>query len=574
MNMKTEKGQAYVVSTYGTCEVTTPDGILICTAVSGTQGMFVAPTTEVILSDANAILTPCAGFKGALVSASGGGSIAADNVWKGANTFENGIQVLPLGAVTVAGADAYGLSVTATGGLQLWGTHFLMGDLWSDTALKVVQNEVSLYSTSEASIGFDYADTVHFRTMPNSGAAANDGQGAVFDFRAWKWADDSHSEKLATAPVQILKTAAGEGTLTDESLLNRAEGDARWALAEDVPIAFIDASYTAPSAGGGYSLAVGSRSTANFLYGTAVGICACTTSTNGTAVGYSCTASTYGTAVGNSAAASSYGAAYGASAKASGSYTVAIGYNSSATLSYNLAIGYAAKASGSGAFCIGKSAAASAEASFALGVESTASAWCSFALGKSSQATASFDAAMGHYAEASGGSSTAVGACAVTNGSSSTAVGVRAAAEGDSAVAIGRGVTVKDDGTVGIGAFGDEEHTKQTILYMIAAGSALAETYYPAETYGDNNGCMGFVSKGSDGTIYASGLRRLADLFTDYAYDSTTGEGFVATLALDEEEGGTTPQVFLPSGAAEPIDTSMPCLPDRQAEPAENTETD
>lgn len=143
------------------------------------------------------------------------------------NTFAYGLKALPLGVKNALGQDAYGLSVTPTGGLQLWGVQFMQGDNWGDTALKMVHNEISLYSTTEAAIGFDYANIVHFRTFPNDGSAANGGQGAIYDFRAWQWDNDTHDTANANCPVQILKTNAG--SLTGESVLNKNELDANYA---------------------------------------------------------------------------------------------------------------------------------------------------------------------------------------------------------------------------------------------------------------------------------------------------------------------------------------------------------
>lgn len=131
------------------------------------------------------------------------------------------LSVLPLGTKTAMGADAYGLSVSATGGLQLFGTHFLRGDIWTDASLKVITNNVSLYSTDEAAIGFDYANKVIFRTMPN------DGTEAMFELQAWQWDNDSHSSKSPSAGVTLLKPSQ-VSSLVPNSVLNMQEGDARW----------------------------------------------------------------------------------------------------------------------------------------------------------------------------------------------------------------------------------------------------------------------------------------------------------------------------------------------------------
>ncbi len=141
------------------------------------------------------------------------------------------LSVLPLGTTTALGAPAYGLHVSAIGGLQLFGTHFLNGDIWTDDSVKMVKSNVSLYSTDKASIGFDYANEVVFRTMPN------DGTEATYKLEAWKWDDDSHSSKSASAGVRFLKPSQ-KSALEATSVLNMQEGDARWwrAGSSSIPI--------------------------------------------------------------------------------------------------------------------------------------------------------------------------------------------------------------------------------------------------------------------------------------------------------------------------------------------------
>lgn len=157
------------------------------------------------------------------------------NTFNGANTFNYradfnyGLQVLSIGA------NKYGLSVTppsedgTSGGLQLWGVQFAQKDEWSDNALKIFHNELALFGNHQnpCSLTFDNANVVNFRVMPDDGSAANNGQGAIFDFQGWQWDDDTQTSKNANCPVQILKNNAGE--LVDRSLLNKAESDARYA---------------------------------------------------------------------------------------------------------------------------------------------------------------------------------------------------------------------------------------------------------------------------------------------------------------------------------------------------------
>ena len=157
------------------------------------------------------------------------------NTFSANNTFNVGFQALPLGATTVTGQPAYGISVTPpsadkkSGGLQLLGIQFTQGDEWSNNALKIVHNELALFGNHQApcSLTFDNANAVNFKVMPDDGSTANNGQGAIFDFQGWQWDNDSHTSKNANCPVQILKNNAGE--LVDRSLLNKSELDARYA---------------------------------------------------------------------------------------------------------------------------------------------------------------------------------------------------------------------------------------------------------------------------------------------------------------------------------------------------------
>ena len=177
------------------------------------------------------------------------GEKASDNTWTGANTFSssvtlnggvtsgasssvtfgNNFSVLPLGTTTALGAPACGLHVSSTGGVQIWGTHFLQGDEWTNNALKIQHRNLALFGdhTAPTTLTFDNANTIEFKVMPNDGSVANDGQGAIFDFSAWQWDNDSHTTKNANCPVQILKN--NSGSLTSRSLLNKSELDSNYA---------------------------------------------------------------------------------------------------------------------------------------------------------------------------------------------------------------------------------------------------------------------------------------------------------------------------------------------------------
>ena len=154
-----------------------------------------------------------------------------NNIFTENNTFTAGISVLPLGTTTIAGQEAYGLSIMPpgedgkSGGLQLWGIHFSLSDEWSNTALKINHNQLGLLGTSAAptTLSFDNANVIEFKTMPDDGSAT----GTTYDFQSWQWTDDSHTNKENTAPVQILKNNAI--SLNEKSVLNMAESDNRYA---------------------------------------------------------------------------------------------------------------------------------------------------------------------------------------------------------------------------------------------------------------------------------------------------------------------------------------------------------
>ena len=145
----------------------------------------------------------------------------------------NNFNVLPLGVKTAAGADAYGLSVSSTGGIQIWGTHFTQSDEWTPTALKIQHRNLALFGDHNApsTLTFDNANVVEFKVMPNDGSTSNNGQGAIYDFQAWQWDNNEHTSKNGNCPVQILKN--NSGNLTDRSLLNKAELDENYIAASE-----------------------------------------------------------------------------------------------------------------------------------------------------------------------------------------------------------------------------------------------------------------------------------------------------------------------------------------------------
>lgn len=244
------------------------------------------------------------------------------------NTFTGANNFLPLGRNTALGAPAYGVSVSANGGLQLWGVHFLQSDVWSENSLKIVHNELCLASNNEAAIGFDYANKVLLRTFPN------DGTQATYEMQAWQWADDSHTT-MKPAGVD-LKKASAVHELSDDSVLNRAEGDARWGGQSsgggDVPWAAADWKDTSakPTATGSSSIAIGNSAKSLGDISCAIGSVSSSDGKRSVAIGY------YSKSSGEKSIA------IGEEAKALGYRSIAIGYNSSARADRAYAFGGAA----------------------------------------------------------------------------------------------------------------------------------------------------------------------------------------------------------------------------------------
>ena len=76
MNIKTQKGRVYAVTTSNDCTVTTDQGVLLCQVTAGIQACFVAPGHEVVVSDEAALVTLCEDFNAAPMAASGGGGVS------------------------------------------------------------------------------------------------------------------------------------------------------------------------------------------------------------------------------------------------------------------------------------------------------------------------------------------------------------------------------------------------------------------------------------------------------------------------------------------------------------------
>lgn len=501
--------------------------------------------------------------------------LSGANTFTGSNVFVNDFSVLPLGQTTVLGAPAYGLHVSASGGLQLFGTHFMLSDMWSDHALKMVNDAVCLTSTAEAAIGFDYANKVVFRTMPNDGGTANDTAGAVYEFQGWQWADDTHTERVA-GNVELRKGRSGK--LGEDSVLNLAEGDERWVRSHLIAVSDNHFTYTAASVvktvGG--SLAVGGYASCGSNDATAVGFHARTLNTGGVALGceaYSrsidaCALGTYTNALGQNAIAigreanttTTNNIAIGYKVTAKKTASVSIGNGSTATGLYSTAVGYKCQSTAQetaaayyGGVTFGQSCTASAPGGIALGHGATA-------------ATGKHTIALGQWCKAYGNESLVLGAYSEAHGVDSIAIGFKSIAKANQSVAIGHTAEVNDAGCVAFASW-NTGNTMRTQLYLIGAGSALAEKYYATPSGSvATNGCLAFVTKKKDGTVVATGMKKLTDLLTDNVYNAETGEGFVATLGLDDEPA---PIPFLPEDGFAPIDTTEPVVPKDEPEPEE-----
>lgn len=73
MTIQTIIGKTYAVTSTTECTVTTPDGALIATCQPGVQTCIVSPTTEIEISDNNALVTES--FKGASAGSAAGGGV-------------------------------------------------------------------------------------------------------------------------------------------------------------------------------------------------------------------------------------------------------------------------------------------------------------------------------------------------------------------------------------------------------------------------------------------------------------------------------------------------------------------
>lgn len=550
--------------------VTNEDGtVTYCTIPEGGQGCFYAVTTKVFTDNAAVQVDEIVNFNGALVASAGSGSgdalLSGANTFTGSNVFVNDFSVLPLGQTTVLGAPAYGLHVSASGGLQLFGTHFMLSDMWSDNSLKVVNDAVCLTSTGEAAIGFDYANKVVLRTMPNDGGAANDNAGAVYEFQGWQWGDDTHTERVACG-VDLRKASAG--VLGEDSVLNRAEGDARWVQSHLIAASnnhFTNAAAMVVKTRDG-SLSVGGDSSCGSNDATAVGYYARTLNTGGVALGnHAYSSAIDGFAIGTYSQATAQNAiALGRDAKAKAKNSIAIGYNIQASKQAAITIGYLSTATGLYSTAVGykcQSTATETGAAYYGGVtfgqSCTASGPGGVALGHGCTASAQHATVLGQWSAAKGVESLVLGGYSEASGARGNVIGFKSKSTVNYGTAIGYAAEVGDVGCTVVAAWNTAVNMR-TQLYLIGAGSALAEKYYATPSGAvATNGCLAFVTKNTDGTVVATGMKKLTDLLTDNVYNAETGEGFVATLGLDDEPA---PMPFLPEDGFAPIDTTVPVM--------------
>lgn len=343
------------------------------------------------------------------------------------------LTVLPLGSKTNLGADAYGLHVSAKGGLQLFGTHFLNGDLWSDEkeagtgqSVKIVRDSVSLTSTDKAAIGFDYANEVIFRTMPNNGCEA------VFCFEAWQWSSDAHTEKEPFAGVRLVKLNQ-KSAISGYDILNVSEGDARWG----------GGCNSGGSGGGsafGDEIAIGTGSSATGCNSIAIGKCASSLEACSIAIGMdSLAGEDASVAIGDCSGAYGEGAvAIGSVSNAACVGSVAIGYKSNASREESVVIGLRSRSYSFDTISIGHDSCinTSSENSISIGSSSSVDGYYSTVVGHSAFAN-SYSVAVGAGAKSSGGISVAIGNGSCSNGYCSLAMGSFSRANGTRSVAVG-----------------------------------------------------------------------------------------------------------------------------------------
>lgn len=126
---------------------------------------------------------------------------------------------------------------------------------------------------------------------------------------------------------------------------------------------------------------------------------------------------------------------------------------------------------------------------------------------------------IGTYANASGFASAAIGADAKSYADNAIAIGVGTVAEAESSCALGAGGYIADTGVTVLNAGGEITDGKSTQLYLIPAGSDMANTYT------NGNAGLGYVVLDHlSGSVVARGTISLASICTQHTSDfSPTG---------------------------------------------------
>jgi len=182
---------------------------------------------------------------------------------------------------------------------------------------------------------------------------------------------------------------------------------------------------------------------------------------------------------------------------------------------------------GSGSVALGTHSQASNSNGYAtaLGSDSLAEGYASVAIGLNSRARARSTIAFpGCYVDAA----------------YSKALGSNITVHSEDVTAVGFSHTVADPGvlTLGAGWTDDKWKNYRTILYLISAGSDLANQYE------DGAAALGYVVRDASGNITKCGTRKLSELLTNNTAFAP------ATLDLDSDP----PTPFLPTGITEPWD--------------------
>lgn len=197
-------------------------------------------------------------------------------------------------------------------------------------------------------------------------------------------------------------------------------------------------------------------------------------------------------------------------------------------------------------FVLGKGSQATAADSIAFGIGAQATGqMASLAIGKGAKATGYLNVALGVNASATN-NCTAVGNTARAEYYGSVAIGSGSLANKFFGVALGATAQVKDDGTICLGTASSNNNQTGIItrLYIVGAGTPLANQYYGDENGQNGAAFMGYVTRDWNGNVFACGTKKLSDLFNENTAFAP------AALDLDAD----TPTPFLPTGSMDPIE--------------------